>query len=65
MAPGILHWHPGENPQEVFRQLANDPAVIIDRFEVAEPSLDDIFITVVKEGVPEQLSQVTENIDEQ
>ncbi len=72
--PGVLEarqvngsWHlalaPGENPQEVFRHLANDPAISIDRFEISEPSLDDIFITVVKEGVPEQLSQVAETVD--
>jgi ABC-2 type transport system ATP-binding protein len=66
--PGVLearqvngNWHlalaPGENPQEIFRQLAAAPNTTIDRFEIAEPSLDDIFVTVVKEGVPENLKQ--------
>ena len=62
--PGVLEarqvngtWHlalsPGQNPQEVFRHLAASPETTIDRFEIAEPSLDDIFITVVREGLPE------------
>jgi ABC-2 type transport system ATP-binding protein len=69
--PGVLEarqmngtWHlalaPGENPQDIFRQLANTPDTIIDRFEIAEPSLDDIFITVVKKGVSEKLAQAAE-----
>ncbi len=73
--PGVLDarqvngvWHlalaPGENPQALFHQLANDPAIAIRRFEVSEPALDDIFITVVKEGVPTQLAPMAENMDE-
>jgi ABC-type uncharacterized transport system ATPase subunit len=31
----------------VFRALAERPDMRIDRFELAEPSLDDIFISVV------------------
>jgi ABC-2 type transport system ATP-binding protein len=72
--PGVLEarqrngtWHlalaPGENPQEIFRQLAVDPNTTIERFEIAEPSLDDIFITVVKEGLPEKLAQSMEVTD--
>jgi len=72
--PGVLEarqmngtWHlalaPGEEPQEIFRQLAADPNSTIDRFEIAKPSLDDIFITVVKEGVPEQMAQSVEAAD--
>jgi ABC-2 type transport system ATP-binding protein len=64
--PGVLEarqvngaWHlalsPGQNPQEVFRYLAASPETSIDRFEIAKPSLDDIFITVVKEGLPQGL----------
>ncbi len=56
--PGILEarmedgdWRlslaPGAEPQDVFRALAQRPDVKIDRFELAEPSLDDIFISVV------------------
>ena len=45
-------WHmalaPQADPQEVFRQLAMRPDVRLERFELAEPSLDDIFITVVQ-----------------
>lgn len=39
---------PGTNPQDIFRQLGNRQGLKIERFEIAEPSLDDIFITVVK-----------------
>ena len=37
----------GADPQAVFRNLAGRQDVIIERFELAEPSLDDIFVTVV------------------
>lgn len=56
--PGVLEtrqvngdWHmalaPGASPQEVFRTLAARDGLKIERFEIAEPSLDDIFISVV------------------
>ncbi len=35
-------------PQEVLRTLANRPDVLVERFEIARPSLDDIFIAVVE-----------------
>ncbi|MBN1320845.1 MAG: ATP-binding cassette domain-containing protein [Thermoleophilia bacterium] len=38
------------DPQEVLRALAARPGVRLERFERAEPSLDDIFITVVTDG---------------
>ena len=57
--PGVLEtrhtngdWHlalaPGVGSQEVLRSLMARDGVKIDRFEIAEPSLDDIFITVVQ-----------------
>jgi ABC-2 type transport system ATP-binding protein len=36
------------SPRAVLRELANRPDTIIERFEVATPSLDDIFIAVVE-----------------
>jgi ABC-2 type transport system ATP-binding protein len=58
--PGVLEtrrqnsaWHlalaTGTSPQDVFQALARREGVVIERFEVAEPSLDDIFIRVVSE----------------
>jgi ABC-2 type transport system ATP-binding protein len=58
--PGVLEarqqngsWHmaleTGANPQTVLRSLALNEDIHLDRFEIAEPSLDDIFITVVQE----------------
>ena len=45
-------WHlalsPGTAPQDVFRALAARDDLWIERFEIAEPSLDDIFISVVR-----------------
>jgi ABC-2 type transport system ATP-binding protein len=35
-------------PQDILRTLANRPDVEIERFEVATPSLDDVFIAVVE-----------------
>ncbi len=57
--PGVLEarqnngsWHlalaPSASPQAIFRALAARDDVKIERFEIAEPSLDDIFISVVK-----------------
>ncbi len=57
--PGVLEtrqingdWHlslaPGTSPQEVLRALTAREAVKIERFEIAEPSLDDIFIWTVQ-----------------
>jgi ABC-2 type transport system ATP-binding protein len=57
--PGVLDarqvngdWHmslaPGTGPQDVFRALAVRDGLKIERFEIAEPSLDDIFIWVVQ-----------------
>jgi len=40
----------GTDPQAVFRALAARPGVKIERFELAEPSLDDIFVNVVQGG---------------
>jgi ABC-type uncharacterized transport system ATPase subunit len=42
----------------VFRALASRPDVKIERFELAEPSLDDIFINVVQGG------ETTQEIDD-
>ena len=57
--PGVLdvrqennHWRlslaHGTEPQAIFRALAGRDDIRIDRFELAEPSLDDIFIAVVQ-----------------
>jgi ABC-2 type transport system ATP-binding protein len=40
------------SPQDVFRFLAQGNDVQIERFEIAEPSLDDIFISVVQGDGP-------------
>lgn len=59
--PGVLEtrnhngaWHLaleiGADPQAVFRALAGRENVRIERFELAEPSLDDIFVQVVSNG---------------
>lgn len=59
--PGVLdvrqqdgEWHmslaTGVSPQDVLHELTARAGVRIERFEIAEPSLDDIFIKVVTEG---------------
>ncbi len=40
----------GADPQDVLKALAARTEVKVERFELAEPSLDDIFITVVTGG---------------
>ncbi len=63
--PGVLEassrngtWHLaleiGTDPQDVFRALAARSGVRIERFELEEPSLDDIFIHVVQGGAANQ-----------
>ncbi len=59
--PGVLEarppgengaWHlalqPGAEPRDLLRTLAGRSDITVDRFEIAEASLDDIFITVVQ-----------------
>jgi len=45
-------WHlalaPGVSSQDIFRALAARDDVKIERFEIAEPSLEDIFVSVVQ-----------------
>ena len=41
----------GAQPQEIFKILGQRDDLKIERFEIAEPSLEDIFISVVQEGV--------------
>lgn len=38
----------GVSPQELLRQLATAPEVIVEKFEIAIPSLDDIFVQVAQ-----------------
>jgi ABC-2 type transport system ATP-binding protein len=57
--PGVVEashanggWHMalarGTDPQSVFCSLAGCPNARIERFELEEPSLDDIFVTIVR-----------------
>jgi ABC-2 type transport system ATP-binding protein len=45
-------WHlaleQGVGPQDVFRALAKREDIRVERFEIEEPSLDDIFVSVVQ-----------------
>jgi ABC-type uncharacterized transport system ATPase subunit len=60
--PGVLEarkengsWHlalqAGVDPQSVFRALATRDGGRIERFSLEEPSLDDIFVSVVQGDV--------------
>jgi ABC-2 type transport system ATP-binding protein len=37
----------GADPQEVLRALVARPGIVVEHFELAEPSLDDIFVSMV------------------
>ncbi len=39
----------GTDPQDVLRALAVRPDVKVERFEIAEPSIEDIFVSVVQD----------------
>ena len=73
--PGVLDvrrhnsaWHmalqPGVAPQQIFRALALQEEAHIERFEVAEPTLEDIFVTVVQ-GVGQGAEQAVDGEAEQ
>jgi ABC-2 type transport system ATP-binding protein len=49
-ANGAVHLalSPGTSPQDLFRTLANQTAFTVERFEIAEPSLEEIFVKVVQ-----------------
>ena len=44
---------PGISPQDIFLALANQSTFRVKRFEVAEPSVEDIFVSVVQERATE------------
>ena len=48
---GIWHLTLDETttPQEVFQNIAYRKDVSVERFEIAEPSLDDIFVSIVQD----------------
>jgi len=48
---GAIHLtlEPGTTPQDVFRTLAQQAAFQVERFEIAEPSLEEIFVSVVQQ----------------
>ena len=61
--PGVIETHRenGEvhlvldintKPQDMFRILAQREDIHINKFEVAEPSLDDVFVSVVQDSQP-------------
>jgi ABC-2 type transport system ATP-binding protein len=46
----MLHLSPDTTPQTVLRQLADAPNLLIESFELALPTMDDIFVRVVGES---------------
>jgi ABC-2 type transport system ATP-binding protein len=64
--PGVLEtrrengdWHltleTGTSPQDILQAVAVRDGVKVERFEIAEPSLDDIFVSVVGGPVTEEM----------
>lgn len=47
----VLHLADGVSPQSVLRALSASEQFAVERFEVALPSLDDIFVQVARGGV--------------
>jgi ABC-2 type transport system ATP-binding protein len=39
---------PGTVPQDIFRFLAQQDSFAVERFEVSEPSLEEVFVSVVE-----------------
>ncbi len=68
--PGVLTAHrqngsfhlvlqPGVTSQDIFRRLAQNASFKIEKFQIEEPSLDDIFISVVQ---GKSISEVEESL---
>ena len=51
----------GVAPEEVLEALVHDPAVVVERFERAQTSLDEIFIRVVGRSIEEEGQQDAES----
>ena len=53
---GVWHLSLAEEttPQAVLRHLSNHPEVTIERFEIEQPTLEDIFVSVVKEPLTKE-----------
>jgi hypothetical protein len=51
----------GVPPEEVLQTLVHDPALVVERFERAQTSLDEIFIRVVGRSVAEEGRQDAES----
>lgn len=49
----LLKYAPGKNAQEILRMLV-DQKIEIEQFEIAMPTLDEIFIQVVKDEEPSE-----------
>jgi ABC-2 type transport system ATP-binding protein len=49
-----LMLEPGTVPQDLLRLLAVRPDMTVDRFEVAIPSLDEVFVRVVGGEIPQE-----------
>jgi len=43
-----LSLQPGVDPQEVFRNLGRQEGFRVERFQIEEPSLEDIFVSIVQ-----------------
>jgi ABC-2 type transport system ATP-binding protein len=51
-----LALQPGTDPQEIFRELGQQNSFRVDRFQIEEPSLEDIFVSIVQ-GEPQGLEK--------
>jgi ABC-2 type transport system ATP-binding protein len=45
----VLQLKEGASPQQILRTLSRNDHFTVERFEVALPSLDDIFVQVAQE----------------
>jgi ABC-2 type transport system ATP-binding protein len=54
-----LALQPGTDPQQVFRSLGQQDAFRVDRFQIEEPSLEDIFVSIVQGGVQTSEKEVS------
>jgi ABC-2 type transport system ATP-binding protein len=54
-----LALQPGTDPQQVFRSLGQQDAFRVDRFQIEEPSLEDIVVSIVQGGVQTSEKEVS------
>jgi hypothetical protein len=57
---------PGANPQSVLKAVVANGHFVVDRFEMALPTLDEIFVQIVRNKLrPDELADARPDFEDQ